>query len=128
MTIALVESLLDRDGLDDDHLAATLATTDARDPRCGYGAGNARLLRRLAHSPATWRTEAAGLFDGSGSWGDDTQPMVVSAPSPRAFRPLDRNLLVQERTLLARGLRAALSVAAPLVGLAVLERRDLRFP
>lgn len=60
------------------------------------------------------------------------------AASAEAIRPvrvaspwwwfLDRNLLVQEPTLLAFGLPAALSIAALLAGLAALERRDLRFP
>jgi ABC-2 type transport system permease protein len=41
---------------------------------------------------------------------------------------LDRNLLVQEPTVLALGVPAVLSIATLLVGLALFERRDLRFP
>lgn len=69
MTIGVAESLLHRNGLDEDHLAATFAAAYARDPHRGYGAGAAALLNRIVAGD-DWRTAAAEQFDGQGSFGN----------------------------------------------------------
>jgi poly(ADP-ribose) glycohydrolase ARH3 len=69
MTVAVAESLLHRGGLDEDHLAATFATSFARDPHRGYGAGTAALLQRIAAGD-DWRAAAVAQFGGQGSYGN----------------------------------------------------------
>lgn len=69
MTIGVAESLLHRDGVDEDHLAATFAAAYASDPHRGYGAGAAVLLDRIAAGD-DWRTAAAEQFGGQGSFGN----------------------------------------------------------
>jgi poly(ADP-ribose) glycohydrolase ARH3 len=69
MTIAVAESLLACGGLDEDHLAATLATHHHREPNRGYGAGVSALLDRI-YAGADWRSAAAAQFDGAGSFGN----------------------------------------------------------
>lgn len=69
LTIAVAESLLASRGLDEDHLAATLAATFAADPHRGYGAGTANLLSTLVGG-GDWRVLAPAQFGGAGSFGN----------------------------------------------------------
>ncbi|HEX2064821.1 MAG TPA: ADP-ribosylglycohydrolase family protein [Acidimicrobiales bacterium] len=75
-TFDLAESLLERGGLDLDHLAATLARTYERQPHRGYGAGAAHLLRQVAEG-AGWRPAAAAQFGGQGSFGNGAAMRVA---------------------------------------------------
>lgn len=76
MTFDLAESLLERGGLDVDHLAATLARSYERQPHRGYGTGAAQLLRQVAGG-AGWRPTAAGQFGGQGSFGNGAAMRVA---------------------------------------------------
>jgi poly(ADP-ribose) glycohydrolase ARH3 len=76
MTFDLAESLLECGGLDLDHLATAFAHTYRRQPHRGYGAGAARLLRRVAEG-ADWRGEAASMFGGQGSFGNGAAMRVA---------------------------------------------------
>jgi poly(ADP-ribose) glycohydrolase ARH3 len=69
LTIAVAESLLASRGLDEDHLAATLAASFAADPHRGYGAGAAALLSAVAVGE-DWRELAPAQFGGAGSFGN----------------------------------------------------------
>lgn len=69
MTIAVTESLLHSDGLDEDHLAATFAAHHERRPDRGYGAGTAALLREFSRG-GSWRSLAPAQFGGTGSFGN----------------------------------------------------------
>lgn len=71
MTIAVCESVLHADGLDQDHLAGTFSARYEREPGRGYGAGTAGLLREIARGGA-WRTLAPAQFGGTGSYGNGT--------------------------------------------------------
>jgi poly(ADP-ribose) glycohydrolase ARH3 len=76
MTIAVAESLLFTNRLDEDHLARTFVTTYLRDPYRGYGAGVAALLGRLADGD-DWRSAAPTQFAGQGSWGNGAAMRVA---------------------------------------------------
>lgn len=76
MTMALTESLLERGGVDEDHLAATWARHFTREPWRGYGAGTGDLLRRVAAGD-DWRQASAGQFGGSGSFGNGAAMRVA---------------------------------------------------
>ncbi len=76
MTYDLAESLLQCGGLDLDHLATAFAHTYRREPHRGYGAGAARLLRRVAQG-AGWQGEAESQFGGQGSFGNGAAMRVA---------------------------------------------------
>lgn len=69
MAVSIVELLLQRGTIDPDALAAAFARRFEREPDRGYGAGASALLSRVSMG-APWREEAAGLFDGKGSYGN----------------------------------------------------------
>lgn len=77
MTIAVAESLLFSDGLDQNHLARTFAVRYERDPDRGYSQATASLLRRIG-SGHGWKQAAAQQFAGRGSFRNGA-PMRVSA-------------------------------------------------
>jgi poly(ADP-ribose) glycohydrolase ARH3 len=69
MTIALAESLLYVDGLDQDHLALTFTRHWEREPDRGYGAGTTSLLARIS-AGTRWKDATEAQFDGQGSFGN----------------------------------------------------------
>lgn len=66
MSVGLAESLIEREGLDPDHLAGHWAAL--MDPLRGYGAGAVRLLRRI-RAGQDWRTANKAIFP-DGSYGN----------------------------------------------------------
>ncbi len=68
MSIGLAQSLVARRGLDEDHLAQTLAENHGLEPWRGYGEGSARVFR-LIRSGVHWR-EAAVQVNPGGSYGN----------------------------------------------------------
>lgn len=76
LTFALAESLLSLGRLDLDHVAATLASAYEREPDRGYGQAAAQLLSEVA-TGADWRTAAASLFGGEGSFGNGAAMRVA---------------------------------------------------
>lgn len=74
MTIALAESLLRCDVVDDEDLARTFLT--AHDPRRGYGAGTTQVLDLWRQGVPT-RDAAARIFDGQGSLGNGAAMRVA---------------------------------------------------
>ena len=76
LTFALAESLVSLGRLDLDHVAATFALAYAREPNRGYGHATAQLLSEVA-AGAEWRTTAAALFGGEGSFGNGAAMRVA---------------------------------------------------
>lgn len=70
-------------GIEQDALAASFARRHDFDR--GYGPATGRMLR-LVREGGDWRTLAAGLFGGSGSWGNGAAPTTPS-PSPSGPPP-----------------------------------------
>jgi ADP-ribosylglycohydrolase len=68
MALSIVAVLREHGRIDQDALMADFARRYQKSPWRGYGAGAARLLRRVGRG-ADWREEAPALFDG-GSFGN----------------------------------------------------------
>jgi poly(ADP-ribose) glycohydrolase ARH3 len=74
MTIALAESLLEADGVDEQHIGRAFLA--AYDPRRGYGSGTRAVMTLIAQGVAA--VEAAGrVFDGHGSLGNGAAMRVA---------------------------------------------------
>ncbi len=69
MAISIVEVLAGHGTIEVDALSRAFVARFEREPDRGYGAGAFDLLRRVAGG-APWRTEAAALFHGKGSYGN----------------------------------------------------------
>ena len=67
MACSVYLALATHQGIDQDFLAASFARRHDFDR--GYGPATGRMLR-LVREGGDWRSLAAGLFDGSGSWGN----------------------------------------------------------
>jgi hypothetical protein len=76
MALAIVTTLRDHAGIDQDQLARAFATQYAADPRRGYGPARHTLLPQLRR-PAAWQTAPGRLFGGRGSFGNGA-PMRVA--------------------------------------------------
>ena len=76
MAISIVEVLASHGAIDPDALAQAFVHRFEREPDRGYGAGAFALLRRVA-AGAPWRTEAAALFRGKGSYGNGAAMRVA---------------------------------------------------
>ena len=88
MAISIVELLVEHGTIDPDTLAASFVRRFQLEPDRGYGAGAHDLLSRVA-AGAAWRTEAASLFRGKGSFGNGAA--MRAAPIGAFFAPdLDR--------------------------------------
>jgi ADP-ribosylglycohydrolase len=74
MACSVYLTLATRHAIDQDALAASFAMRHDFDR--GYGPATNRLLR-LVRDGGDWRTLAAGLFDGSGSWGNGAAMRVA---------------------------------------------------
>lgn len=108
-------------------VVATVAVTELAFLHLALAAAVGAVTGRRGPAVGVASAVAVGgyLVYGLAASAEPVRPVRVASPW---WWLLDRNLLVQEPTFLALGLPVALSVAALLVGLAVLERRDLRFP
>ena len=84
MAIALAESLLRCDGIDDDDLARAYA--EAFDPERGYGPGTTEVVR-LWRSGVGPRDAARKLFAGRGSMGNGAAMRVAPVGVRYAFEP-----------------------------------------
>src|SRR5262249_7754396 len=73
---AIVTTLRDHSGIDQDRLARTFALQYAADPRRGYGPAMHTLLPQLRH-PAAWQTAPRRLFGGQGSFGNGAAMRVA---------------------------------------------------
>lgn len=69
MSMVVAESLLARDGLDEDHLAAAFVESWRLEPWRGYGGGVTSLFRQL-EAGGRWQEAAPAQFGGSGSFGN----------------------------------------------------------
>lgn len=76
MTLGIARSLVERSAFDGDHMARTLAEVYANEPGRGYGAGPPQVFRNL-RSGAGWDEAAAGLFGGTGSFGNGAAMRVA---------------------------------------------------
>lgn len=76
MAIALCESLLDRQGLDEDHLADAFLQRYRAEPWRGYGPGVIDLFERL-HAGEAWREVVPQQFGGRGSFGNGAAMRVA---------------------------------------------------
>ncbi|MFG1684486.1 ADP-ribosylglycohydrolase family protein [Nonomuraea sp. NPDC049269] len=74
MACSIYLALADRGAIDQDDLAAGFA--DRHDFDRGYGPATNRMLR-LVREGGDWRTLAAELFDGKGSWGNGAAMRVA---------------------------------------------------
>ncbi len=88
MTIGLARSLLERRGLDGNHLAATFAEQYRVEPWRGYGPGPPRVFS-LLEAGAAWDEAAKQLFGGEGSLGNGGA-MRVAPAALAAFPDLAR--------------------------------------
>lgn len=68
MTIGVAESLIERRGLDVDHMAARFAENYEREPYRGYGPGPPRIFRMM-RAGIDWREAARSVYPG-GSFGN----------------------------------------------------------
>lgn len=87
MAIAIVDVLASHGAIDPDALAAAFVARFQREPDRGYGSGAFDLLRNVA-AGAAWRTEAAALFRGKGSYGNGAA--MRAAPIGAYFDDLER--------------------------------------
>lgn len=76
MTIAVARSLIECEGFDGAHMAATLADGYENEPWRGYGAGPPRVFANLARG-VPWDEAAASLFGGEGSYGNGAAMRVA---------------------------------------------------
>jgi poly(ADP-ribose) glycohydrolase ARH3 len=84
MAIALAESLLECDGIDEEHLGRAFLA--AYDPRRGYGSGTRAVLTLISEGVAA--TEAATrVFDGAGSLGNGAAMRVAPVAVRYAHDP-----------------------------------------
>jgi poly(ADP-ribose) glycohydrolase ARH3 len=107
MTIALAESLVERGGVEEEHVATTFAAHFGREPWRGYGGGARRLLARIGEG-AGWRVEAAAQFGGTGSFGNGAAMRVAPVGCHAAGDPVRASVLAR-RT-------AAVTHAHPMAG------------
>jgi ADP-ribosylglycohydrolase len=84
MALSVFAQLAERGAIDPDALAAAFVERFTRDPNRGYGAGAHALLARVALG-APWRSEAAALFRGKGSYGNGAA--MRAAPIGAFFAP-----------------------------------------
>lgn len=75
MACSVYAVLRDHGRIDQDALARSFA--DHHDFDRGYGAGVNRMLRLIRQEGADWREQAAGMFDGRGSWGNGAAMRVA---------------------------------------------------
>ncbi len=68
MACSVLAVLAARGGIDQDALVRSFA--EHHDAGRGYGSTVGRLLRLIREEGADWREQAAGLFNGQGSWGN----------------------------------------------------------
>lgn len=76
MALSVVDELARSDGIDPDALAEAFARRFVGNPRRGYGRGAFELLTAIAYG-LSWRTEAAALFGGQGSFGNGAAMRVA---------------------------------------------------
>lgn len=76
MTIGVAHSLVQSDGFDGAHMAATLASNYEKEPWRGYGAGPPQVFAMLARGLA-WDQAASTLFGGEGSYGNGAAMRVA---------------------------------------------------
>ncbi|GAA2054475.1 ADP-ribosylglycohydrolase family protein [Catenulispora yoronensis] len=74
--------------IDQDALARSFA--DHHDFDRGYGAGVNRMLRLIRQEGADWREQAAGMFEGRGSWGNGAAMRVAPLGAWFGADDLDR--------------------------------------
>ena len=68
MALSILETLAQHGGINQDSLAGSFAAR--YDPGRGYGPAMHKLLARIRRDNQVWRTEAAALFGGDGSYGN----------------------------------------------------------
>lgn len=113
MAVSIVEQLFQNGGIDQDALAQAFARR--LDDRRGYGGGALRLLLSIARG-RPWRETAAGLFSGTGSFGNGGAMRV--APLGAYFAD-DPARAAHEATLSAEVTHAHPEGAAGAVAIAV---------
>ncbi|MEV4558275.1 ADP-ribosylglycohydrolase family protein [Kitasatospora sp. NPDC049285] len=129
MACALLAALpADRADLDQDALARSFA--ERHDFDRGYGPAMNRLLRQVREG-GDWRTLAAGLFDGQGSWGNGAAMRVAplgayyAADPALAAHQAARSAEVTHTHPLAVAGAVAVAVAAALATVPGLTGREL---
>ena len=76
MALGIVEVLDENGEIQSDALAETFARRYGAEPNRGYGAGAHQLLQAIS-AGSDWRTEAADLFGGEGSFGNGASMRVA---------------------------------------------------
>jgi poly(ADP-ribose) glycohydrolase ARH3 len=94
MTIGVAESLLQRSGFDQGHMAQHLAKIWRAEPWRGYGAGPPQVFTAMA-TGVPWRQAASALFGGQGSHGNGAAMRVaptalLTAPDLKRAQALAR--------------------------------------
>ncbi|GAA1992389.1 ADP-ribosylglycohydrolase family protein [Catenulispora subtropica] len=88
MACSVFTVLRDLGRVDQEILARSFA--DHHDFDRGYGAGVNRMLRLIRQEGADWREQAAGMFDGRGSWGNGAAMRVAPLGAWYGAGDLDR--------------------------------------
>ncbi|NUP47696.1 MAG: ADP-ribosylglycohydrolase family protein [Catenulispora sp.] len=88
MACSVYAVLREHGRVDQDALARSFA--DHHDFDRGYGAGVNRMLRLIRQEGADWREQAAGMFDGRGSWGNGAAMRVAPLGAWYGADDLDR--------------------------------------
>jgi ADP-ribosylglycohydrolase len=120
MALSVVEVLREYGHIDEDALAQAFARRYADQPRRGYGGGARRLLWNVAQG-GDWRTEAAAMFDGTGSFGNGSAMRVAplgaffAGDLPRTVAEADRSAAPTHTHPEGRAGAVAVAVAAALV-------------
>lgn len=102
MTIGVARSLVDCDGFDGAHMAATMANIYGREPWRGYGAGPPVVFARH-QSGVPWDKAATTLFGGEGSFGNGAAMRVApvglfACPDPGRAADLARKTAIITHT------------------------------
>jgi poly(ADP-ribose) glycohydrolase ARH3 len=77
MAIGLAESLLEKDGLDQEHLGSVFQQNHAREPWRGYASGPPTIFSMVQSSGISYVEAAKRLFGGSGSFGNGAAMRVA---------------------------------------------------
>jgi ADP-ribosylglycohydrolase len=93
MALSILEILAEHSEINQDYLARSFAARYA--PDRGYGAAMHELLPGIRRNPQAWRTEAAALFDGQGSYGNGSAMRV--APLGAYFADHPAKIIEQAR-------------------------------
>jgi ADP-ribosylglycohydrolase len=93
MALSILETLAEHSEIRQDYLAKSFA--NRYDPGRGYGRAMHKLLAAIRRDPEAWRTEAAALFRGEGSFGNGSAMRV--APLGAYFAGNPEKIIEQAR-------------------------------